>query len=179
MSRDLERKDSHLAQPEGSDSTELAVDPNRVVVYGSRLSGALDLARELGRYLEERGVSQPQVVGWRDAGYLRQAFFDEPLPHEVIDGPISLPSGKVTDAPVRTLPRGVVVFPEMRQYTEMGGMFLDTYESKDFYGKSTFDHIRELCERHGVPYLRMDYGATQEQLIEGLKALDAPKDSSE
>lgn len=167
---------------------------NRVVVYGSRLSGACELAVGFNDYLIERAIPEPTVEVCRDAQYITDAFYDrQPVIHESTklnpqipaskrglanlmihvksllkrsspDGRgISIPVEPSQDIPASTLPKGVVVLPEMRQYTPDGqGMTIN----------APYEYIRQLCEKHGVPIVRLEKIDAEEitalQLSEGI-----------
>ncbi len=105
------------------------VDLSRFVVYGSRVSGALDFVTDFRKGLAGAGIADANVVWSRDAANIAIAFFNlwESNDRE-------------------TLPRGVVVFPEMRQ----NNFSIDAF---DRYGsdQSPFEYIADFCRRYRVP----------------------------
>ena len=109
---------------------------NRVVVYGSRRSGAIALAAQFEEFLAGHDIQAPVVHAQRDASLIEAAFFG-------LVGVGPPPSGP-------TLPRGVLAMPEMRQYTPSdAGMTIPT----------PYDYIQRLCDQHKVPMVRIDQDA--------------------
>lgn len=110
------------------------INPNRFVIYGSRLSGAYKISEELSRFLLEKGIENPDVEVVRDAGYINQRFYLEP-------------EGKRTKKTPPKLPRGVILLDEMRQYFQGKGMTLDTTSS------GIRDYVETLCRENGIPLI--------------------------
>jgi len=122
---------------------------NRVLVLGSRLNGAFELGEGFQAYLEQKGIPEPSVEVLRDAGRIEEAILDIEK-----------------DSKSFNLPKGVILLPEMRQYSPTGlGMSLNTYES----GISAF--VKELCDRYGIPLVEVKKYESSKQIEEGLKRL--------
>ncbi len=147
----------HKIQPHLTQEVD-QVDPNRIVVYGSNNSGANTLTKELQRYLQEVGIDHPSVELVRDAALIHQSFYGQKTPEDQV-----------------VLPRGVVVFPEMRQYWEGRGMFIPTYGYEGLTGPFPFDLIKELCTKHGIPFVRFEENTLDGKIQEGLRTLMLPK----
>lgn len=60
-----------------------------------------------------------------------------------------------------TLPAGVLILPEMRQYSAQGGMTIPT----------PAEAIEELCKRYHVPFVRVERLETPEQAQQGIEHL--------
>lgn len=140
----------------------------RVLVCGSNLSGAFDLAGLLEQYVRERGLSDVEVQVLRDASIFPRVFYnvgeDEPYTPELYSDRV---------------PQAVLILPEMRQYDPRTGwgMTLDTYTSRDFNGNSVFENIKKLCEKHNVPFVNFSKGQTPKDLLAGLDSLlEQPKE---
>jgi len=117
--------------------SELVQSPNRVVVFGSHVSGAEDLARQARKGLDAfnaqqraNGLPEVSVESWRDAGHLYDFFY-----------------GRTPDNPTAepTIPRGVIAFPEMRQY--------DPYNGRGMFIPTPVAALQELCDQYGVPLI--------------------------
>ncbi len=104
---------------------------NRILVLGSRMSGALSFGDAFQNFVEGKGIKNLQVQGLRDASFIEHVFL----------GNDNLVEGRRNPK----LPLGVILFPEMRQYVGTSGMSLDTYSS----GIAEF--VRELCAKYNVP----------------------------
>ena len=137
-------------------SRESVATPNRVVIFGSNLSGAGLLAEEFQQYLIDAGIENPLVELQRDQALINEAFYGRRNPEERI-----------------TLPRGVIAFSEMRQYDPWDGkgMSIRTYHSRSLEGRTAFDDIKKLCQRHKIPLVKFKEGATADHIEKGLKAL--------
>lgn len=133
-------------------SHELAVIPDRLVVFGTRAlndslqHGAQNLARYVRAYLEENGIDA-EATWTSDASHIADTFFGRSRAN---------PDAKPT------IPKGVIAFPEMRQYTPHGGMTIET----------PMDDIQRLCDEHEVPLVRIETMDPQ-AITEGLGALAA------
>lgn len=148
---------------------ELAPSP-RIVAYGMKFHDAQVLVRTINEQLDQRDITGFDVYYSYDARNIENAFFGrgrKPKQPEQLaaaagalalpgssskvssevtkakDGSLSLPEEET--APERdTIPMGVIIFPEMRQYTPEGaGMTIDTPKER----------IEELCNRFGVPFI--------------------------
>lgn len=127
---------------------ELVSQKERIVVFGSRLSGAYNAAAEFQDYL---GSIDPRYAAI-EVGAVRQTSLIDP----VING--ESPDGSKTSA----LPVGVVVFPEMR--TEHGGY--------SYTVPTPVSYISGLCEERGIPYIVVSAdAATPELTFPGAEAL--------
>ena len=125
---------------------------NRILVLGSRLSGAYKLGEGFQAYLEQRRIPEPSVEVLRNAGLIEKAL----LGRENIEEGRKSPN----------LPRGVILLPEMRQYSLQGlGMSLDTHES------DISKYVEGFCEDHGIPLVKIKKFKSREQLDEGLKQI--------
>lgn len=82
-----------------------AKDLNRIVVYGSRISGIYTLSDELLKYMKKKGIPNPYVEPIRDVANIENAFFYT-TPEE---------ARKKTN---QRMPRGVILLPEM-EYIDM------------------------------------------------------------
>lgn len=138
------------------------VHRNRILVLGSRLSGAFTLADNFQEYLEKAGIPNPDVEVLRDAGMIKDAFlgrgYSEANKH-LEDG---------------TLPRGVILFPEMRQYTPSGsGMSLQTYEC------GIDEYVEGLCAEYGVPLAEIRPNDSLDQLNEEIKLISSEINKAE
>jgi hypothetical protein len=99
---------------------------NRIVVYGTRLTGSLALARELEAFLSEHGIQDPSVDAVRDVGNIQRGFY-----------------GLLAENRVPNLPLGVVALQAMRQYDDLSGNSMPV--------PTPFETIQALCERYDVP----------------------------
>jgi len=140
---------------EKTQSIEVPRSQNRVVIFGSRVSGAEVTVIEFQDYLKERKVDNPDVQLHRDATRITSSFFGSEDPTQV------------------SLPRGVIVFPEMRQYVQGAGMTIPTYDA-DSTGNSPFGLIRGLCEQFGVPFTTVGAPPALQQELEGNSLMFLP-----
>lgn len=123
-----------------SQSIEISsiVQEDRVLVMGARISGAEALASEFQQFIEGKDLSHVRVELLRDAGFIEHAFFGTTMEED----PGTLQK--------KSIPLGVILLPEMRQYDERGsGMFLNTYQC----GISKY--VEGLCRQHGVPLVEI------------------------
>src|SRR3989344_3460648 len=130
-----------LSRNESSSYPEKLKISNRVLVYGSRVSGAFQLAEEFENYLKERDIPATSVEVCRNAHSIEDAFYDRRAPTppaettwvnppssnkgiarlaqrgvELFRGRTSREeSPKPAEISQDTLPTGVIVLPEMRQ----------------------------------------------------------------
>lgn len=154
----IQRSDSEVSSKE----TLLAVRDNRVVIFGSRLSGASILSSGLNEFLKEKGIPEPKVHYVRNIANIQSGFFDYWPQDENNDYyPDNWTNDEFTDHP--TLPRGVILLPEMRQYHEMTGMFVPSYAVKS--------RIEELCDKHGVPLVVIDTEFSPDQIETAISKL--------
>jgi hypothetical protein len=129
---------------------EAMAHANRVVVYGSRLSGAFGLAVRLQEFLAENGIENPEVCGERFTGQIENAFYGR---NEQGEGD-------------PTIPRGVIALHEMRQQTPSGTrMFVPTPHGS----------IQELCDRHEVPFVAIAEAPTPEAIGSAVTGLLVPQ----
>ncbi len=129
---------------------------NRVVVYGSNTSGAQELATQFQMYLEKTGINSPIVQHERDVALVRETFY-----------------GRMTPQDIPSLPRGVIVFPWMRQYDLWTGkgMFIRTFGKEGLEDSLAFERIKELCDQHNVPLIKFEDISTSPTTKEGIRAL--------
>jgi|GEM_PF-5286257 len=126
---------------------------NRVLILGSTISGAFKLADSFEVYLKQRGIAKPSVEVLRDAG--------------IIETALTIDQGRENP----NLPKGVILLPEMRQYSPTGmGMSLGSYES------GISDFVEQLCQRYDIPLIKIREYKTPEQIEKGLKELLEPKE---
>lgn len=158
------------AQPTKVEPVTLLDRVNRVVVYGSNLSGAGDLRDGLYALLRERGIPDSSVRLIRNVDLIERGFFGLSL--DLPD--VVHPSGEA-----HTLPRGVVIFHEMRFY-DSAGMTVSTFEDRFMFdGKTTpFDKIRRLCEQFDVPYITVRRENMPDSLADGINSFVLPDSSS-
>lgn len=139
-------------------STSLDRRRNRVVVYGSRGSGAGEFARKFRELLEAKGIRGESVSFVRSAepATIRQAFF-----------------GLRGEGDQETIPRGVVTFPVMRLYDgPHGGMDVPTYGYEE--GKTRgmpIEQIQGLCDEHGVMLIKVEEDMNPRLLREKLSLM--------
>jgi hypothetical protein len=144
---DSERKEiTVLASGERLPATTGA---NTVLIFGSRVSRAYELAAKFQAYLEEKNLPNPDVYAIGDAGLIEKTF-------------LSLDElGKLN------LPKGVILLPEMRQNDPFtgNGMSLDTYHC----GIDKF--VESLCNKYGVPLIKIKPDEPAERIIESLEGI--------
>ncbi len=132
-------------------SSEHQVQSNRIVVLGSRTSGVFELAEEFDKLMEEQGITSPVVDATRNVTNIENAFYGRyPQKSHVPD----------------SIPRGVVVLPEMRQYGPGGDMTIP----------SPVEFIKQLCDEYGVPMVAFSQSLTPEQLTQRVGELIAGSD---
>lgn len=124
---------------------------NKVLILGSRISGAYELGSGFQAYLEAKEVPSPVVEVLRDAGLIEAALL----------GREELAQGRVDPL----LPRGVILLPQMRQYYGGMGMTLDTYTS------GVAERVRQLCLKYNVPLVEIRQYISPEQITAGIKQL--------
>ncbi len=145
---DIERiRESTIIRPE----CELQPTTNRVLVLGSRCSGAYQLRADLQTYLKERNIPNPDVQVLRDVGLIEVALLGR---EDVFQG---------RAAPL--LPKGVILLPEMRQYYEGTGMSLDTYRC------GIDRRVEELCAKYNVPLIMIRTFSSPDQISAGIRQL--------
>lgn len=118
----------------------------RLIVFGSRLSGAENFGKAANDYLELHRIDGSMVHWTRNARFIEDVFY-----------------GRNSDLPDvnEGTPLAVVVFPEMRFYDDIGGSTIDT----------PVEFIRELCEKNGVPIVEFVNINSSQELEQGLGAL--------
>ena len=126
----------------------LLFEENRVVILGSVLSGAHVLATDFKRYLEQKGIKEPEINVVRDAACIEDAIL-----------------GIKADESKPTLAKGVILLPEMRQYHYGRGMSLSTYEC------GIDKYVERLCEKYKIPLVEIRSFTDEDQITEGTKKL--------
>lgn len=131
------------------------------MVFGSRLSGSVLLGQGLFEYLKEHGIENPEVRVEKDGGYLTKGFY----------GIYRADDGSILE---KTIPAGVILLPEMRQYTDTGiGMSFPTFES------NVPQILQTLCDEHGVPLIKIYENYTLEESTAALAPLLLKSSTSE
>ncbi len=120
------------------------LNKGKVLVFGSRISGALDMAEGLENCLEQHNVKNIDIVVERNASRIGKLF-------------------KSLKATIR----GVVLLNEMRQYDPLTGrgMTLDTFNC------GLDKTVERLCDKNGIPLVELKGDVTQEQIAEKIKKL--------
>lgn len=142
MSDNITEASGNLANKDAQPK-EIRQSQSRIVVFGSRVSGAANFSQDFTNLLEKRGIEHVEVEWYREAPHIKTSFF-------------GLAPGEPFSDPKASLPRGVVVFPELRQYHNGMGMSIRTHFAKGLDDKTPYDHIKELCDKFGVPCVRME-----------------------
>lgn len=125
---------------------------DRIVVFGTRSSGAGLLALALEESLKNHGVEgridfTRHVYGIRDVFFSRFPQDTSDMEHQQITSSTDssqAPTESALDPFYNTRPRGVIIFPEMRQVDPFG------------YNITVNGHVPgvvELCESNSVPYI--------------------------
>lgn len=138
----------------GEGSTDIESQQNRVVVYGSNISGAADFTVRFQQFLNERGIQNPTVQLVRFTNDIVPSFFGVDYPEQT-----------------GHLPRGVVVFPQMRYETHDGyTMFVPMHGmlGRESDEPTVFDQIKAMCDEHNVPIIRFDVESRVEQELREL-----------
>ena len=119
---------------------------NRVLILGSRMSGAYEIGETFQKYLKFRSIPQIRVEVLRDVNGIEEA---------ILEG--------------SNLPKGIILLPEVRQYS-LGGMgtTLRTYED------GVNNCIESLCEKYNIPLHEIREYKSPKQIEEGLKNLLEP-----
>lgn len=115
---------------------------NRMVVFGAVLTGAYELAEALQKYLEQRGIVNPKVKTYKMFLNIEDGFYG------ILRSANEIKARKPKPEP--SLPKGVIAFPQMRDWGETV--------------KTPIDFIQALCEKHGVPFVIFEIPPTLEQL---------------
>ena len=150
-----EGKRELLSHPKGENLP--AEIENRVLILGSKISGAFELGCAFQKYLEQKGIPEPNVEVLRDAGKIEIAILGGETIEEGRENP--------------RLPKGVILLPEMRQYLPTGtGMSLKTYSC------GISEEVEALCQRYGIPLVKIREYRTPEQIEKGLTKLLEPKE---
>lgn len=126
------------------EQAERILNSNRVVVFGSN-SSCMDYLPNLRKDLDELGLTELNIRQEKDIYYLPEGFYGN---YQTEQNP----------NPNKTLPFGVILLPEMRQYHDMTGMFVPTYES-DVPGI-----VRKMCKQNHVTLVEIYPGYTQEEV---------------
>ncbi len=137
----------------------LSSSGNRILVLGSRSSGAYRFAGDFERYLEQKGIPNPEVESTRNAFYIEDAFL----------GRDTLNEGKRDP----NVPKGVILFPEMRQYVGPNGMNIPTYDrsSVNMEGETIADRVRKLCRQYNVPLIEITEYLSEQEVEGAIKDL--------
>jgi len=128
---------------------ELIPERERIVIFGGNVSGAAGFGGVLNMFLEDYPVNV-SVEFTRHANHVNDLFYGRTL-----DDPDAAP----------TIPRGVVVFPD-EQMTQVAPEM-----APNMRADTPLEHIMELCDRHGVPLVRIEQDTTPDAMIEGLGLL--------
>jgi hypothetical protein len=131
-------------------SGEIAPEPDRVVLFGTNLVGTPAFGALLQDFLNEYGASYAKVEYTRHTEHIEDTFYGRS-----IDNPDARP----------TIPRGVIVFPGEGMMQDMNG------RDRMMRVPMPVDYIQELCDRHAVPLVRFEQGASPEAVSRGLGAL--------
>ncbi len=125
-------------------ATREASRREEIVVFGSNLSGAMDLTEELDGFLGRVGLPQVEVTKVRHIDYIEDAFFGRE-PGENTRG---------------SVPMGVILFPQMRFRDEYGQNHNVTTTERSPAGI----FVTGLCAEYGVPLvtIRGEFRAGQE-----------------
>lgn len=163
-----------MSNAEATKSKEELTREPRFLVFGTMTAGSQKIAEALRKAAKDIPDSKIDVVqnvrGIEDMFYDR---FEDPLIVTHHKASMSKHAGEAaldqkftttgwTRIPVRkqgpdTLPKAVVVLPEMRQRGFQGeGMTIPT----------PFDRIQELCEQNGVPMMRVEAQPSAEQITQ-------------
>jgi len=151
----LPMSDQERSLVKNKETSPTLVD-NKVLILGSRLSGAFILGEKFQEYLEERGIPNPDVEVLRDAGHIERAIIGcEDLSEDMHIRRLN-----------PKLPKGVILLDEMRQQTLSGmDMSLDTYSC------GIDEYVEEQCNAHNVPLVKIKKYTSPQQITQGLKEL--------
>lgn len=144
----------HLSESEQISVAEVGerlIHSNRLVVFGSNTS-CQDYIPSLRKDLDELGLTEVQIKQERDIYFLSEGFYGNYQTSEELN-------------PNRTLPAGVILLPEMRQYHEMTGMFVPTYES------GVPGIVEKMCQENEVSLVKIYEGYTREKVKSELQKL--------
>jgi hypothetical protein len=145
----------------------------RFIAYGSRMSGAQELVLEIRKQLEENGQPDVEICMSRDVSFIEDVFYNrerrgqpKPYAQKALGSLVSTSEAQLLNQ--NTLPQGVLIFPEMRQYSPMGpGMTIPT----------PYERIEELCARQGVPFVHVERLETVEEIEQALHQLNPAPDN--
>lgn len=116
---------------------------NRVVVYGTKGGSAPYLTQAI---LDKAELLEKEIDTFycSDSGRFQDAFFNREFD----------PEGNQIN--IDTLPSGVIVCSEIRQYDPWNGngMTIEAFVDKDSRGLTFFDTVAQLCDPHGVPIVK-------------------------
>ena len=171
------KKDTLVSQSDTLVSSQEAIPTKpRFLIFGSRISGAYGTADAFEKHLAALGFEAAQVDAVRDAAYIDDAFYNISQAADSLELEPSKPSGvlrrlgnlilrrEVATSPDdagKDLPQGVVVFPQMRQYTSSGsGMFIH----------SPRDYIQDLCDKNQVPVIFIEDLHSEAELANSVSA---------
>lgn len=160
MSSEIEKNSNNDGLEPKSESLP-AQTPNRIMIFGSRNSGAQILGKGLLDYLKDMGIENLRVIPEKDADYIPEGFYGL---YRNDDGSI----------PERSIPRGVILMPEMRAYAPSGtGMFVPTYQS------NIPEILEKLCSEHDVPLIKIYENTTLEEIETRLASLNPSEQQAE
>jgi len=177
MIHEESKKDALLSQSDSLDlSPEIIHTKSRFLIFGSRISGAYGTADGFEKHLVALGFEDARVDAVRDAAYITDAFYNSSRAGDSLELEPSKPSGvlhrlgnlilrrEATTSPddaIKDLPQGVIVFPQMRQYTPSGmGMFIH----------SPRDYIQDLCDKNQVPVIFIEDLHSEAELANSVSA---------
>lgn len=153
-------------QPGQQSPEVLQTDFSRVLVYGTHSSGAALLAHELEEYINQQGIPDVGVTYVRDASRLYRAFFG---------GPVNSAEEEYALGPqVNSLPRAVILLPEMRQEAAGMWMTIDPYAQPP-EGENFYEKLKKLCQEHGVIFIPIRESMTPIEIQQSLKLLPSPQ----
>lgn len=166
----MEDKNTTLGALSHAEPGEIEQDKlvNRVIVFGSYLSGAFDLQAALQEYLERSGIKNPLVQVVRDVALIRAAILDIEGHHQG-----NRPSHSRESKP--TLPRGVIILPEMRQDHGGMGMTIPTFDVVGDSEYSPFNLIAMICDENSVPYIALASNFTKSDFDQKIESLFSSK----
>ncbi len=207
-----EKQIKALERDNSRDNEQLPPQSDRIVVYGSRISGAGNVAMRIQEILTTQGISEDEarVDYTRYVDGIKPTFFatNPPLPERrsaLAESELTLKTSEEVakkglmrrlrqhfqpsstsqnpsndrrvipdvsqpevDTFYNTRPRGVLIFPEMRQYA---------FENMKMSVPTPKDYIIELCEVNDVPYVileNLEGEKTIEQAVIQLLGQDKP-----
>ncbi len=142
------------AAVEQSPNKEVSVPENRLLILGSRMSGAFSLSDAFEAEFTARNILMPSIEVNRHANSITASIFG------------GIPETK-NERPPR-FPKAIILLPEMRAETETGmKMTLDVNDS------GIAKYVRDLCMKHGIHLIEIEK-FSDEQIEADLKNLLIP-----